>query len=173
MGWFYIYNIHIYEIYIYIKSLNFLYMEYVYSIYNYKYIFYVFLYIYRENIYRILVKGFPQSSYLPFLFFLFFFFLGWLLGHMEIPRLGIQSELQLPAYTTVTATWDLSCVCSLHCSLWQHRILNPVSEPGMEPSSSWILVRFVTHWATKGTPSVYLFLWEHLSSIFRSFKWGK
>ena len=29
----------------------------------------------------------------------------------EVPRLGIESELQLPAYTTVTATWDLSCVC--------------------------------------------------------------
>ena len=33
---------------------------------------------------------------------------------MEIPRLGIISELQLPAYTTATAMWDLSCVCNLH-----------------------------------------------------------
>ena len=27
---------------------------------------------------------------------------------MEVPRLGIESEVQLPAYTTATATWDLS-----------------------------------------------------------------
>ena len=27
---------------------------------------------------------------------------------MEVPRLGVKSELQLPAYTAATATWDLS-----------------------------------------------------------------
>ena len=47
---------------------------------------------------------------------------------MEAPRLGVEWELQLPAYATVTATWDLSRVCHLHCSLWQHRTLNPLSE---------------------------------------------
>ena len=30
-------------------------------------------------------------------------FLGPHLWHMEIPRLGVESELQLPAYTTETA----------------------------------------------------------------------
>ena len=35
-----------------------------------------------------------------------FFFLGLHLKHMEVPRLGVESELQLPAYTTVTATQD-------------------------------------------------------------------
>ena len=34
----------------------------------------------------------------------FFFFLGLHLQYMEVPRLGVKSELQLPAYTTVTAT---------------------------------------------------------------------
>ena len=28
--------------------------------------------------------------------------------HMEVPRLGVESELQPPAYTTATATRDLS-----------------------------------------------------------------
>ena len=37
-----------------------------------------------------------------------------------------QTELQLPAYTTATATWDLSWVCDY--SSWQRRILNPLSE---------------------------------------------
>ena len=36
--------------------------------------------------------------------------------HVEVPRLGVQSELQLPVYTTATATWDLSHVCNLHHS---------------------------------------------------------
>ena len=46
--------------------------------------------------------------------------------HMEVPRLGIESELQPPAYTI--ATPDLSHICSLHHSSWQHQILNPLSE---------------------------------------------
>jgi len=41
---------------------------------------------------------------------------------MEVPRLGIELELQLLAYTTATATQDL------YCSLSQDQILNPLSE---------------------------------------------
>ena len=48
--------------------------------------------------------------------------------HMEVPGTGAQSELKLPANTTVTATLDLNCICDLHCSLWQRRILNPLCE---------------------------------------------
>ena len=47
---------------------------------------------------------------------------------MEVPRLGVKEELQLPVYTTATATPDQSYVCDLHHSLWQHQILNPLSE---------------------------------------------
>ena len=32
---------------------------------------------------------------------------------MEVPRLGVQLELQLPDYTTVTAMWDLSRICDI------------------------------------------------------------
>ena len=46
---------------------------------------------------------------------------------MEVPRLGVESELQPPAYTIATATPDLGCVSDLQCSLRQHRILNPLS----------------------------------------------
>ena len=45
--------------------------------------------------------------------FFFFSFLGPHLQDMEVPRLGGESELQLPAYTTATAMWDLSCICNL------------------------------------------------------------
>ena len=47
---------------------------------------------------------------------------------MEVPRLGAESELQLQAYTTATATWDPSCICDLHGSLGHYCILNPLSE---------------------------------------------
>ena len=58
----------------------------------------------------------------------FFFFLGPPLQHMEVPRLGVELELQLLAYITAIAMWDLSCTCSLCCSSQQHQILNPMSE---------------------------------------------
>ena len=47
---------------------------------------------------------------------------------MKVPRLGAELELQLPAYTTATATWDPSHICDLHHGSWQRRILNPLSE---------------------------------------------
>ena len=58
----------------------------------------------------------------------FGFFLGPLLRHMEVPRLGIKSEEQLRAYPTATAMWDLSCVCNLYHSSRQCCVLNPLSE---------------------------------------------
>ena len=55
--------------------------------------------------------------------FFFFFFLRSHWWHMEVPRLGVKLELQLPAYTTATATQDWTCLCNLHHSSRQHRIL--------------------------------------------------
>ena len=49
---------------------------------------------------------------------------------MEVPRLEVESELQLLAYTTATATRDLSCACELHCNSLQHWIISPLSEAG-------------------------------------------
>ena len=47
---------------------------------------------------------------------------------MEVPRLEVESELQLLAYTTATATRDLSLICDPYHSPWQCRIFNPLSE---------------------------------------------
>ena len=47
---------------------------------------------------------------------------------MEVPRLGTESELQLLAYTTATATWGLSLICDLHHSSQQCQTLNPLSK---------------------------------------------
>ena len=83
-----------------------------------------------------------------FFFFFFFCFLGLHPRHMEIPRLGVLSELQLLA----TATPDSSCVCDLHHSSWQCQILSPLSEARDRTRNlivpSWICF----HCATMGTP---------------------
>ena len=84
--------------------------------------------------------------------FFFFFFLGPHLWHMEVPSLGIKLKLQLSAYTTVTgavtytATWG------------KGESLIPWARPGIKSSSSWILVRFLTCWATMGTSSTNILL---------------
>ena len=49
---------------------------------------------------------------------------------MVVPRLGVELELQLPAYATDTAIRDLSRVGDLRYSTQPHQILNPLSEAG-------------------------------------------
>ena len=76
---------------------------------------------------------------------------------MEVPRLRVWLELLLPAYATAIAVPDLSCICDLHHSSWQHRILDPLSEARDRThilmDTSWIHF----HCTTTGTPS---FLWD-------------
>ena len=66
-------------------------------------------------------RDFLLGRSLHFLFcfskhFLFFCFLGPHLWHVEVPRLWVEWELQLPAYTTATAAWDVSGIFVLHHS---------------------------------------------------------
>ena len=63
---------------------------------------------------------------------------------MEFPRLGVESELQLLAYATATATPDLSHICKLHWSSLQYWILNPLREARDQIRIRWILVGFIT-----------------------------
>ena len=60
--------------------------------------------------------------------FFFFCFLGPHLQQMEVPSLGVESELQLLAYTTATAMWDPSRACNLYQSSQQCGISDPQSE---------------------------------------------
>ena len=57
---------------------------------------------------------FLQESLSFFLPFFLLIFLGPHLPRWEVPRLGVELELQLPAYTTAAATPDPSQVCELH-----------------------------------------------------------
>ena len=63
-----------------------------------------------------------------FYFFVFLPFPGPLPRHMEVPRPGVESELQPPAYARATATQDPSRVRNPHHSPQQRRNLNPLSK---------------------------------------------
>ena len=95
---------------------------------------------------------------------LFYFVFFWLFRatsqHMDVPRLGVELELQLLAYATATATWDLSHVCDLHHSSQQCWILNPLSEVRDRTCVLMNTSRVRYHWATTGTP--WNLILEHL-----------
>ena len=92
------------------------------------------------------------------------FFLRWIVHFISFhfisvflgphPRLGIELELQVPAYTTATATRDLSHVCGLDHSSWQPRILNPLIE-ARDRTQILIDTNQVRYcWAMMGTPNL-------------------
>ena len=90
------------------------------------------------------------------LFFWFcLFFFGWTHG-MEVPRLGVESELQHPAYITATAMQDPSCICDSHHRSWQCWILKPLSQARDRTcilmDTSWVCYL----WAMTGTPALVL-----------------
>ena len=63
---------------------------------------------------------------------------------MELPGLEVESELQLPAYTTATTIQDPSQVC-LQPTPKLTAMLDPwPTEQGLKPSSSQMLVGFVS-----------------------------
>ena len=80
---------------------------------------------------------------------------------MEVPRLGVESELQRPAYTTATATattaQGLSCIFNLHHSSWQRQILNPLGEAKDRTRNLMVPSRIRFRRATMGTPKAILF----------------
>ena len=90
-----------------------------------------------DGIERFLIERFLSFIYLFII--LSFVFSGPPPRHMEVPRLGVKSELQLPVYTETTAIRDLSSVCDLHHSSPLRQILNPLSKPRIKPMSSCIL----------------------------------
>ena len=95
---------------------------------------------------------FKCQVHASFLIFNFFCFLGRHVEHMEVPSLGVKSELQLPAYTTATAMRDPSHVWNLHHSSRQRQSPDPLSEArdriGILMDTSWICF----HCTTTGAP---------------------
>ena len=104
---------------------------------------------------------------IPGLFIYFFFFLARShLWQMEVPGLGVESELHHNAR-----------FCGLCWKLQQHRILNPLSEArGLNLHPHGDYVGLLTHWATMGTPFaafslVFFPLFFSSWLIFSSFCW--
>ena len=87
---------------------------------------------------------------------------------MEVPRLGIESELHLLAYTTATAVWDPSCICDLQHSSWQLGTPYPLSEARDRTHVSWILVGFVST-APKWELPEKIFIYYELHKLYQVF----
>ena len=77
-------------------------------------------------------------------------FLGLHLQHMEVPVLGADLEPQQGRIWAASETYTTAQGNDGSLTHW--------ARPGIEPASSWTLVRFLTHWATMGTPVIVYFL---------------
>jgi len=87
----------------------------------------------------------------------FFNFSFFVVGGPHLRHMEIQSELQVPAYTTATATRDPTSLCDLHHSSWQRQILNPLSEARDRTKVLVNTSQICYCWATMGTPLSFLF----------------
>ena len=93
---------------------------------------------------------------------LFFFLLQSNLWHMEVPRLGVEAELQPLAYNT--ATPDPSRICDPQRSSQQHQIPNPLREAGIKPASSQSQLQVLNLLSHNGnSPEIMTF--EHSENI--------
>ena len=113
-----------------------------------------------------------QKTLLCVFLFCFVFFCFWLfrvtLLHMEVLRLGVESELQLPACTTATETRDLSRICDLHHSSWQ------LSKATLSKARDGTSVLIDTSWdcfgyATRETPYnnfKWSIIYKNMESLF-------
>ena len=107
----------------------------------FKYLQLLFFFFFTSDLFKLKVTP-GWSDFEPF-FLSFLVFLGPYPWHMEIPRLGVKSELQPLAHTSATAMPDLSQVHDPHHNSRQLWILNPLNEARDRTHSlmdtSWIL----------------------------------
>ena len=99
--------------------------------------------------------------HVSFWYFCFLGFGGTHLQHMEVPRLGVELELQLPQPLHL-GIWVASETCTA-----AHGNAGPLIYsvgPGIKPSSSWIPVEFVTA-EPQWERHMYLFEWKFYPDI--------
>ena len=91
-------------------------------------------------------KGSKPSLLLCIWYILFFFFTFSVLHlrHMEVPRIGVESELQLPAYTTATGRGNQLTSATYTTAHHNTGFSTQQARSGIEPTSSWIPVGFMT-----------------------------
>ena len=83
---------------------------------------------------------------------------------MEVPRLGVKSELQLLAYTIGTATLDLRGICYQHHSLRHTRSLTHWTKAGIKPASSQTCCQVLNPLSHNGNSLLYTLKFENHSS---------
>ena len=76
---------------------------------------------------------------------------------MEVPRLGVEWELQLPAYTTATATRDPAVSVTYNTAHGSAGSPTHGARPGIQPVLSCILVGFITTEPQQELPMVLSF----------------
>ena len=130
------------------------------------YIFFIYLYTHactspRKNIcifflgnkHRVEGQSNFQSCYIIITFFVFFFFLGLHLWHMEVPRLHRNWKCQFPGWIRVGShqstlqpqQHQIQAMSANYTATHSNsRSLNHWARPGIEPASSWILLGFIT-----------------------------
>ena len=95
----------------------------------------------------------PLAGYFILFYFILFYFILFyfilLFRAAPVAYGGSQTRGLIGAtaarlYTTATTMPDPSCVCDINHSSRQCRILNPLSEAMVEPTTSWFLVGFVS-----------------------------
>ena len=100
----------------------------------------------KSDALRICLTLFLSTPYflISKLLLFFFCFISPQLWHMEVFRLGVESELKLLAYTTAPATMDPGCVWDLHHRSQQRWILTHWAKQVIEPATSRFWIRFVS-----------------------------
>ena len=97
------------------------------------YIQLLFIHLFFVVVVVVVVVVFPPTEVCLFLVSCLFYLFIYLFIFRVTPvaygsSIGVKLELQLPAYATVVAMPDPSCVCDLHHSSPQCQILNPLSK---------------------------------------------
>ena len=93
-----------------------------------------------------------------FILFCFVLFLQPHLWHKEAPGLWVKSEHSCWSASQLQQ-YQIQAASATYTAAWGNaRSLTHSVRPGIKPTSSWILVSFVTCWATAGTPWCYILI---------------
>ena len=95
-------------------------------------------------------------------------FLGLHPRQLEVSRLGVELELQLPAYATAATIPDLSCLWDLHHSSQQRWILNQLIEARDQNHILMDTNQIRFHCTTMGMPDLRFKFTFNLSGIYFS-----
>ena len=92
-----------------------------------------------------------------FFFCLFFGFLELYPQHMEVPRVG--GRIRAAAASTMAQQHEIQAKSAAYTRAHSNAgYLTHWARPGDKPISTWTIVRFVTYWATTGTPDCFHFI---------------